>query len=130
MNGRMMHKRTIGPVVFAGMLAALWMMSPPAKGQSDQAASAKARPKGAKGKSAKSGATPRMADGKVDFSGLWSPDRNFIYDISDALKPGDKLPTQPWAEKLARERMSKDDPKQTAFLPAFLGKRPIRGRSC
>jgi hypothetical protein len=55
--------------------------------------------------------TPRTADGKVDFSGIWSPDRKFIYDINDALKPGETLPLQPWASKMVRERMSKDDPE-------------------
>jgi hypothetical protein len=75
----------------------------PAKGQDNGAVPAKAKQRGKDAK-AKSGPAPRMADGKVDLSGLWSPDRNFIYDISDSLKPGDKLPTQPWAEKLTRER--------------------------
>lgn len=61
--------------------------------------------------------TPRASDGKPDLSGIWSPDRTFIYDISSSLKPGEELPLQPWAAKLAKERMSKDDPEANC-LPA------------
>jgi hypothetical protein len=60
---------------------------------------------------AKPGPAPRTAGGKMDFSGIWSPDRNFIYDLHDALQKGEVLPLQPWAEKVARERPSKDDPE-------------------
>ncbi len=63
------------------------------------------------------GAAPRTATGRVDFSGIWSADRHFIFDIHDALKKGEELPLQPWAENLARERMSKDDP-EAQCLPA------------
>ena len=64
-----------------------------------------------------SGDTPRTADGKPNLSGLWGPDRNFIYDITSALKPGEVLPIQPWALKATQERMSKDDPEANC-LPA------------
>jgi hypothetical protein len=63
------------------------------------------------------GPAPRTRVGKPDFTGLWGPDRNFIYDISSALKPGDTLPLQPWAVKVTQERMSKDDPEANC-LPA------------
>ena len=63
-------------------------------------------------KAKSAGPTPRTADGKPDLSGLWGPDRNFILDISAALKPGDKLPLQPWALKLTEERLSKPGAKQ------------------
>jgi len=62
-------------------------------------------------------ATPRTPDGKVDFSGIWTPDRKFIYDINDALKPGETLPIQEWALKVTLERLSKDDP-EALCLPA------------
>jgi hypothetical protein len=45
----------------------------------------------------KPAAAPRTVNGKVDFSGIWSPDRNFIYDLHDALEKGETLPLQPWA---------------------------------
>ena len=64
-----------------------------------------------------SGPAPRTADGKVDFSGIWSADRRFIYDINDALKKGDTLPLQPWALKTTLDRLSKDDP-EALCLPA------------
>lgn len=54
---------------------------------------------------------PRAADGHVDLSGIWSPDAHFIYDINEALKPGETLPIQPWALELTKKRLSKDDPE-------------------
>src|SRR6202023_1422 len=94
--------------------------------QDPESIPAKAKQKG-KGAKSKSSPTPHTADGKVDLSGIWSPDRNFIYDISDSLKPGDKLPTQPWAEKLARERMSKDDPEANCLPPGVPRQAPYPG---
>src|SRR6201996_8886551 len=57
------------------------------------------------------GPAPRTSDGKAYLSGIWSPERTFIYDISSPLAKGETLPLQPWAEKLTKERMSKDDPE-------------------
>jgi hypothetical protein len=53
---------------------------------------------------------PRNADGTPDLSGLWGPDKNFMYDISSALRPGETLPIQEWALKATKEHMSADDP--------------------
>jgi hypothetical protein len=74
-----------------------------------------ARPSAAQAKPVKP--APRTADGKTDLSGLWTPDRNFIYDIGSALKPDEALPLQPWALKLSKDRLSKDDPEANC-LPA------------
>src|ERR1700686_278061 len=57
------------------------------------------------------GKTPRTADNKQDLSGVWGPEHTFIYDISVSLDKGETLPMQPWAEKVTKERMSKDDPE-------------------
>src|SRR3954462_3364929 len=44
------------------------------------------------------GKTPRMPDGKPDFSGVWLSGN---YSFSNM---GGRLPLQPWAQKIADER--------------------------
>ena len=87
-------------VAFAGLTQAQWLDYP-----------TKGVPRDAAGKPDGNAPTPRLADGKPDFSGIWSPDRNFIYDMTDAMKKGDEFPIQPWALKLAKDRQSEEDPE-------------------
>jgi len=96
-------------VVAAVAALSLMIASPDVWGQGEAA--------NAPSKAAPPRPTPRTADGKVDFSGIWGADRKFIYDINDALKPGETLPIQDWALKVTLERLSKDDP-EALCLPA------------
>jgi hypothetical protein len=60
----------------------------------------------AKDDGAPKGPTPRMPDGKVDFSGVYAPANFSNY--------GGALPLQPWAQKVYDDRragLSKDDPE-------------------
>ena len=100
-----------GKVTLAAVVATLMLAPAPAAGQATtDPAGGGALNEGILAK-VPTGPAPHLADGSPDFSGGWSPDRNFTYDISDALKKGEKLPIQPWALKLAKERPSKDDPE-------------------
>jgi len=97
-------------VVLALVVAASWIVAPARALAQGEALNTPKR-------TAPPAATPRTRDGKVDFSGIWTPDRKFIYDINDALKPGETLPIQEWALKVTLERLSKDDP-EALCLPA------------
>jgi hypothetical protein len=108
-----MSTRLIRAILAAVAVAGLAMVASLTAAGQQEAGTARAK----SAAKAKSEAAPRATDGKVDFSGIWSADRNFIYDIHDALKKGEALPLQPWAETLARERLSKDDPEANC-LPA------------
>src|SRR5215207_9407141 len=90
-------------VIVAAVAALSSLAGGRALGQGEALKSSKSAPASAR--------TPRTADGKVDLSGIWGPDRKFIYDINDALKKGETLPIQPWALQLTLDRLSKDDPE-------------------
>jgi hypothetical protein len=118
-----MRRFFVGLILTAvAVLAALHLASAPAAGQAN---AGKARaPKGKP--------TPRTADGKVDFSGVYYPpgrgpgdppsknarengaDDSYSHNIARDLD-ADAVPMQPWAKELFRKRsvedLSKDDPE-------------------
>jgi hypothetical protein len=60
---------------------------------------------------------PRLADGRVDLSGVWRPaDIFLIEDISLGLKKGDTISPTPAAEEIMKKHLSKDDP-ESGCLP-------------
>ena len=99
----------------AAVAAVLSLASASAAGQAQPNASSDGR--AGNRTAALRGPAPRAADGKPDLSGLWSPQRNFINDLSKGLKPGSEMVLLPSAAKVTAERMSKDDPEANC-LPA------------
>src|SRR4051812_47626812 len=62
---------------------------------------------------------PRTPEGRAIIAGLWRPGGRAIFDIATALKPGEVIPYQPWAEALAKERRAndaKDDPTSNCIV--------------
>jgi hypothetical protein len=104
---------TSGIMTAAALAAALLLLQGPADSQAPT--DAKAPPKGApkgkgKGKARPTGPTPRMADGKPDFSGLWNGGGP-VGDVGQGLMPGEEISLTPWGKKIMDSRQSKDDPE-------------------
>ena len=96
-----MRKRDIGPAL-AAIAAGIALALLPIHGAAQSGAA-----KGGNGKAPPpSGPAPRTPDGKVDFSGVWTPGLSFAFMSVPSL--------QPWADALYKERratLSKDDPE-------------------
>ncbi len=99
--------RNYGWLVAALAVAALLPLVPTNITAQEAPTKAKAKDDGAP-----KGPTPRFADGKVDFNGVYAPANFSNY--------GGALPLQPWAQKVYDDRrasLSKDDPEGDC-LPA------------
>ncbi len=56
------------------------------------------------------GPTPRLPDGHVDLSGVWSGGGP-VGDLAQGLAPGETIPLLPAAKAIMDKRQSKDDPE-------------------
>jgi hypothetical protein len=104
MRGRTV-RRLIGPFAIAAAAVAAWFLAAaPIRAQ--------APPTAKKGPPAPKGPTPRLANGRADFSGLWRPgDIYLIEDISLGLKPGETVSLNDWGKEEMRKHLSKNDPE-------------------
>jgi hypothetical protein len=63
---------------------------------------------------------PRAPDGRTSLAGLWKPSpARLIGDISAGLAAGERIPYQPWAEVVVKERaanLAKDDPTSNCIV--------------
>jgi hypothetical protein len=58
-----------------------------------------------------SGPVPRLPDGTIDLSGVWTGGGSNSGDITRSLKPGDTVEMLPAAEAIFKSRQAKDDPE-------------------
>jgi hypothetical protein len=72
---------------------------------------AQAPPTAKKGTPAPQGPTPRLPNGRADFSGVWRSDIHLIEDISLGLNPGETVPLTDWSKEQMSKHLSKDDPE-------------------
>jgi hypothetical protein len=115
------RKNVISSIMTAGALGvALLLAYAPAqsqapadgKGAPNAKAGGKGKGGGGRGAPAVQGPTPKTADGKVDFSGLYNS-AGPVGDIAarNILAPGEEIVMTDWAAGVMKSRQSKDDPE-------------------
>src|ERR1700691_182875 len=68
---------------------------------------------------------PRLANGRVDFAGVWRPGDIFlIEDISLGLKKGDTIALTPAAEEIMKRHLSNDDQETNSMPTGVPGQAP------
>ena len=98
-------------ILSVSALAASLLAQAPAAPAPDAPKPAAGRGRGGRGPAVPTGPTPRLPDGKPDFSGVWRPDNNFVGNIARALKQGEEIVLTPAGEKMMKSHQSKDDPE-------------------
>jgi len=105
MKGGNVLRRVIGPIAIVAAAVLAWFLAA-------APTAAQAPPTAKKGPPAPQGPTPRLPNGRADFSGLWRPgDIYLIEDISLGLKPGETVPLTDWGKEQMSKHLSKNDPE-------------------
>ena len=107
-----MPSRLISPFAMVAAAVVAWFLAAAPTTAQAPVAAKDVPPTAKKGPPAPQGPTPRLPNGRADFSGLWRPgDIYLIEDISLGLKPGETVPLNDWAKEEMKKHLSRNDPE-------------------
>jgi len=98
----------VGVVLLAGSVSAQWLKIP-----------TPGIPRHPDGRPNLGAPVPRNAEGRAIIAGLWLPQNFIIGDLRKAVKGGEALPLQPWADAVYKTRLAdlgKDDPTSNCIV--------------